>query len=284
MPSNRKLKSLGGIEVNYCTECGAKLEPELKYCIECGMNLPDSENKNLQEEVICPHCGDVLEGEEIQGVEKSLVCPQCKDSIDMTNKVVADDDKMSQTKGNTMQTNSDVTTKNFGSIGNYVTVLLIGLFLIFIGIFGAAGGDESAIVIVIMGTVSLIIAEIIFLVLLYRMWRFVINESHRYSLKPSIDTPGKAVGFLFIPIYNFYWVFQAYGKLPRDLNEIAKTKESSATMSESIGTILAVMNLLSIIPVIRYVAVIIALIFSPIFISRSIDMCKNLNIATKMPD
>jgi len=179
------------------------------------------------------------------------------------------------------QVNTDTTAENFGSVGIFVAMLLIGLFLTVIGIFSAEGGEDSAIAMLIIGIVLLIIAKIYFLVLLYRTWRFAINESHRHNLVPSIDTPGKAVGFLFIPFYNWYWVFQAFGKLPKDLNAIAKAKESSTTMSEGIGTSLAVMILLSIIPIIGYITAIISLIIAPIFISQSIELSKNLSLIVK---
>lgn len=51
-------------------------------------------------------------------------------------------------------------------------------------------------------------------VFLYRLWA-LIPESIAET------TPGKAVGFLFIPLFNCYWVFQSYLGVNRGLNRIA---------------------------------------------------------------
>ena len=48
-------------------------------------------------------------------------------------------------------------------------------------------------------------------VLLYRLWQ--VNQDGRAS-----TTPGKAVGFLFIPIFQLYWFFRAYPGLALDQN------------------------------------------------------------------
>ena len=48
-------------------------------------------------------------------------------------------------------------------------------------------------------------------ILLYYFWKMI--QDGRAS-----TTPGKAVGFLFIPFFNFYWVFRALYCLARDQN------------------------------------------------------------------
>ena len=47
-------------------------------------------------------------------------------------------------------------------------------------------------------------------ILLYRLWSLVPPEE-------AATTPGKAVGFQFIPFFNLYWNFIAYGKLGKYL-------------------------------------------------------------------
>jgi hypothetical protein len=47
--------------------------------------------------------------------------------------------------------------------------------------------------------------------MLYNIWGLL-------PVKHSPTTPAKAVGYLFIPFYNFYWVFVAYLQLGRSLN------------------------------------------------------------------
>jgi len=48
-------------------------------------------------------------------------------------------------------------------------------------------------------------------VLLYKAWKIIQDGSARTS-------PGKAVGFLFIPFFNLYWIFQAYWGFAKDYN------------------------------------------------------------------
>ncbi|MEA5079778.1 MAG: DUF4339 domain-containing protein [Anaerolineaceae bacterium] len=47
-------------------------------------------------------------------------------------------------------------------------------------------------------------------ILLYQFWKLVQDGNAR-------TTPGRAVGFLFIPLFNFYWMFIAYWGLAKEL-------------------------------------------------------------------
>lgn len=47
---------------------------------------------------------------------------------------------------------------------------------------------------------------------LYHSWKAIQGSGAR-------TTPAKAVGFCFIPVFNFYWVFQTTWGLARDLND-----------------------------------------------------------------
>ena len=51
-------------------------------------------------------------------------------------------------------------------------------------------------------------------ILVYYYWR-LIQDGHAET------TPGKATGFLFIPLFNYYWMFVAYWGLAKDLNAYA---------------------------------------------------------------
>ena len=54
-------------------------------------------------------------------------------------------------------------------------------------------------------------STVLMYVLLYQFWKVVQDGSQR-------TTPGQAVGFLFIPFFNFYWYLVAYFGLSKDLN------------------------------------------------------------------
>ncbi|MFH1746249.1 MAG: zinc ribbon domain-containing protein [Planctomycetota bacterium] len=87
-------------------------------------------------------------------------------------------------------------------------ILLVALIVVMLVAIIASGprisGDEEvaiAIVAVVLTLVSLLYA-ILYLVWLYQTWSAV-PPRHRST------TPGAAVGFLFIPFFNIYWMFRA---------------------------------------------------------------------------
>ncbi len=53
-----------------------------------------------------------------------------------------------------------------------------------------------------------LVIKILFFTRLYKAWE-VLQNLH----DPKIPTPGKAVGFLFIPLYNIYWVFVTFCRI-----------------------------------------------------------------------
>ena len=52
-------------------------------------------------------------------------------------------------------------------------------------------------------------AGVVFLILTYKMWAAIQDGYAR-------TTPGKAVGYQFIPFYDLYWLFQAYWGFAKD--------------------------------------------------------------------
>jgi hypothetical protein len=56
-----------------------------------------------------------------------------------------------------------------------------------------------------------ILSQVLEYVLIYKLWK-VVEDGY------ASTTPGKAVGFLFIPFFNYYWFFRAFWGLAKDLN------------------------------------------------------------------
>jgi hypothetical protein len=68
----------------------------------------------------------------------------------------------------------------------------------------------------------LMITGIVFgCLLLYKLWGTVQDGQ-------AETTPGKAVGFLFIPFFNFYWQFVAFWGLSKDLNRYVRQHNLAA--------------------------------------------------------
>jgi len=78
-------------------------------------------------------------------------------------------------------------------------------------------------------------------ILWYKAWKSIQDGSAR-------TTPGKAVGFMFIPIFNFYWVFQAVWGFAKDYNSyIERHKYSVEKLPEGLFLASAIMAVAGII-------------------------------------
>lgn len=64
---------------------------------------------------------------------------------------------------------------------------------------------------IIIGIPAVIAGVIIYYILLYRFWLLIQDGKARTS-------PGKAVGFCFIPFFNFYWIYVAIVGLAKDMS------------------------------------------------------------------
>ena len=96
-----------------------------------------------------------------------------------------------------------------------------------------------------LGLILLVTASVIVFVRLYQLWRFIIGVSPFMGLAPSIATPGRAVGYLFIPLFNLYWVFIVLGKLPRDLNAMAQASDIRIRIPSGLGIAAATLSAIS---------------------------------------
>jgi len=70
---------------------------------------------------------------------------------------------------------------------------------------------------------------------LYRAWKLIQPGNVR-------TTPGKAIGFLFIPFYNIYWMFIAVGALPADWNRVMNS-HPNLSQAPRLSTGLAITSL-----------------------------------------
>jgi GYF domain 2 len=120
-------------------------------------------------------------------------------------------------------------------LGGYL-LLILGIIFIVIGSKSqAAGGDAGmapiiGLVLIFSMPIFLVISVILFYIYLYRGW---------YCLQAGTPrtTPGKAIGFLFIPFFNLYWIFQAFNGFAQDWNRIVSSYDDlrdTPRMSENV--------------------------------------------------
>jgi len=107
------------------------------------------------------------------------------------------------------------------------------------------------------------IAGMIFMyMLLYQLWKLVPPHIAQTS-------PGKAVGFCFIPFFNFYWIFVAFKGLGEDMNKTLQQRGIHHRVNEGLGLTVCILMLCTLIPYVG-LAVAIALHIVLIFFIKSV--------------
>ncbi|GEM_PF-3133548 len=120
----------------------------------------------------------------------------------------------------------------------YLTLLLVSLILILFPVaFAVAEQNPNRIpvafyLLALIGSGGLIATFVLGLVYLYRAWALIQSPSAR-------TTQGKAVGFLFIPFFNYYWIFQAVYGWAQDYDNYIKTYKHQTPPPVSLNLFLA---------------------------------------------
>ncbi len=97
---------------------------------------------------------------------------------------------------------------------------------------------------------SSIASLVLFFIILNRSWSLIQDGYAR-------TTPGKAVGFCFIPFFNFYWFFEAFGGLAKDTNSfIYRRQLPILPNNEGVATAFSVLTLLNYVPYLNYATVV----------------------------
>ena len=98
----------------------------------------------------------------------------------------------------------------FGILTAAIVLSAVGLALeLLAAMFVGAFGIDS------LSLCASIASGVTWLVYHYQLWAMIPPEY-------AETTPGRAVGFLFIPFYNFYWIFQSTMGVARGLNRCAE--------------------------------------------------------------
>lgn len=109
-------------------------------------------------------------------------------------------------------------------------------------------------------------------IVFFMLWHYHNWELIDADLRKT--TPGRAVGFLFIPFYNLYWIFVSFLWLWEGLNEMGKRYKSKDWLEMQVGVPIAfaVLVILSAVPF----AVIGAGVLTVILILRTNSAVKEL--------
>jgi hypothetical protein len=163
------------------------------------------------------------------------------------------------------------------SFGLVLTLWIVsfGVYILgFVVLIAAAVEDEEAVLVigvlvVLAAVVGFIVGAVIALIYLYRAWLIVQGSTAR-------TTPGKAVGFLFIPLFNLYWVFQAYHGWAQDYNAFRDRRGLTGAPQMPEGLFLAV-SILTVLSAIPYVNMLIGLPLTICWFIMLHRLCKAVN-------
>ncbi|MDA2912872.1 hypothetical protein MYX77_02735 [Acidobacteriia bacterium AH_259_A11_L15] len=130
-----------------------------------------------------------------------------------------------------------------GGLGAYVLLIVVGVAL-----SSSRSTEEAGIFFFVLGALAGLYAIIAWWVLVYKMWA-AIQDGHART------TPGKAVGFMFIPVYNIYWIFQTIHGFAKDYNSYLQRHSVNAPpLPEGLFLAIPVLALVSIVPVLGVLA------------------------------
>ena len=118
---------------------------------------------------------------------------------------------------------------------------------------GGPGGAEpliaAAVLLIFASFILLATAYIIGLVKLYRGWKAIQPLRRVDREEADMPTPGAAVGLLFVPFYNLYWVFVAFrGLAARANNYMARSGVRARPMNEGMALTYGILTVCTVIP------------------------------------
>ena len=109
-------------------------------------------------------------------------------------------------------------------------------------------------------------------ILIYRAWE-AIQDGHART------TPGKAVGFLFIPFFNLYWVFVAWYGFAQDYNSyIERHAVTASKLNKGLYLTYCILGICSAIPYLGYLALIPIMVIFIIMVNATINAVNALPV------
>jgi hypothetical protein len=157
-----------------------------------------------------------------------------------------------------------------------------GLFLGSVGIgFGIAtvlvilatvrmktGSPQGGLRLIGLSSIPMLYGAIFMVVLWYKSWA-AIQDGHART------TPGKAIGFLFIPLFDFYWIFQAVWGLSKDFNAyLQRNSIPAARLPEGLFLAYCIICFTTWIPILGLVLFVVNCIIALIMVSA---LCDGIN-------
>src|SRR5204863_3357367 len=106
--------------------------------------------------------------------------------------------------------------------------------------------------------------------LIYKMWNALARQNY-----PIRTTPGSAVGLMFVPLFNAYWVFQSLWGWMQDYNELVDRRRLDVPrMPEGLGLATAILWACTSVPCLNYLTIVPSFVLLGVFIGYA---CNGIN-------
>jgi len=136
--------------------------------------------------------------------------------------------------------------KEIGKINNLFTSfsitwwITVALTTISIILFATETEENVALIFVFIAIILFTVANILKFILLFKAWKSLQGTGYERT------TPENAIGLLFVPFYNLYWVFIAYRGLCVNINKYMKSINIPQTKltSTTYATFVCVINVI----------------------------------------
>ncbi|MDD3587559.1 MAG: zinc-ribbon domain-containing protein [Thermoguttaceae bacterium] len=195
-----------------CPRCGAEVSSNSQFCNYCGVALPHQESFGLP-----PTLQNTWGNQtpyNYSDLENPYASPQAWANTGPFSAVTVN-----------RQVMSDRIKSTWFLYLLFWLITLFGLILVIVAAIVQESdpglplslfvSDEVVAVVSLITAATGFVAFINALVLLHHFWSIVPRDM-------AVTTPGHAVGFLFFPLFNIYWVFVAYLQLARHYRDLTR--------------------------------------------------------------
>ena len=136
------------------------------------------------------------------------------------------------------------------------------------------GFPQAGLGLIELACIPILYGAVCMLVLWYKSWE-AIQDGHARA------TPGKAIGFLFIPIFDIYWTFQAVWGLAKDFNAcLQRNSIPAARLPEGLFLAFCILCFTTWIPVLGLVLLVVNYVIGLIMVSA---LCDGINAIAWKP-
>jgi hypothetical protein len=147
-----------------------------------------------------------------------------------------------------------------------IALLILAIALVRLLVSRSINGiDPGWMFLLVLGAIGAMYSGIVSLVFIYKIWGDIADQYAR-------TTPVKAIGFLFIPFFQLYWVFQVIWGFAKDCNAYMDRHSMNAPkLPEGMFLVCVILQVAAIIPYLGILFALVSLVLFAIVISKTCD-------------